>query len=147
MKKAILSETIIALLMLLFLYAAFSKLADFAAFRAAMGKQPFPKWLRAVVIHTLPAVEVATAVLLVPAKTRLAGLTTFCGLMGLFTLYITAILLHLFPYVPCTCGGVISRLGWPQHLVFNLAFVALGIWGTRLTIFHARNQDPTARPV
>lgn len=140
MKKAILSETITALLVLLFLYAAFSKLADFAAFKAAMAKQPFPRWLPRATVYALPAVEISTAVLLVPAKTRLAGLCMFCGLMGLFTLYITAILLHLFPYVPCTCGGIISRLGWPQHLVFNLAFVALGIWGARLTIFHARNQ-------
>jgi hypothetical protein len=147
MKKAILSEVIAALLVLLFLYAAFSKLADFPAFRAAMAKQPFPKWAQAVLVFALPAAEIVTALLLVPARTRLEGLCAFCGMMGLFTGYTAAVLLHWSPWVPCTCGGLISRLSWGQHLVFNLFFLSLGLLGIRLTIFHARNQDPTARPV
>jgi len=52
-------------------------------------------------------------------------------LMMAFTIYTVTVLLHAFRYVPCSCGGVIKKLTWPQHLVFNLFFVAislLGIW-------------------
>lgn len=147
MKKAILAETIVALLVLLFLYASFSKLFDLDQFRAGLGKQPLPPWLRAVLLWLLPPAEAAAAVLMVPARTRLAGLAASTALMALFTGYVSGVLLHWFPWVPCTCGGVIGRLSWGQHLVFNLFFLSLGLLGTRLTIFHARNQDQTAKPV
>lgn len=147
MKKAILTESIVALLVLLFLYAAFSKLFDLDQFRAGLGKQPLPQWLKLALLWLLLPAELATAVLMVPARTRLAGLIAFTVLMALFTGYIAAVLLHWFPWVPCTCGGVISRLSWGQHLLFNLFFLSLGILGIWLTIFHARNQDQTANPV
>ena len=46
-------------------------------------------------------------------------------LMSLFTLYTIAILLHFFSRVPCSCGGVIRMLTWPQHLVFNIGFTMI----------------------
>ncbi|WP_442892031.1 hypothetical protein [Chryseobacterium sp. VD8] len=27
--------------------------------------------------------------------------------------------------MPCSCGGVIKNLTWPQHLIFNLFFVVI----------------------
>jgi putative oxidoreductase len=39
------------------------------------------------------------------------------------------ILAHFFPYIPCSCGGVIRKLTWPQHLVLNLFYVALSVLG------------------
>jgi hypothetical protein len=49
--------------------------------------------------------------------------------MILFTAYSGAILLNMFAYVPCSCGGVIRKLTWPQHLAFNLFFVAISAIG------------------
>jgi hypothetical protein len=48
--------------------------------------------------------------------------------MGLFSGY-TLIILHAFSYIPCSCGGIIKRLTWRQHLVLNLFFVGLAIAG------------------
>jgi hypothetical protein len=127
MKKELIVEIMIALMILLFLYASFSKIVNMAAFRHAMNNQPFPKWFVEVVVWTLPSTEIAVAAALAFTKTRLYGLYAFIILMGLFTLYISAILLHLFPRVPCSCGGVIQLLGWGPHLVFNLFFIALSI--------------------
>lgn len=125
MRKELILEIVTALLVLLFLYTSFSKLFEFAAFERAMYNQPFPHWFSALLIWTLPAVEIIVAIALFFPKTRLYGLYAFFLLMVLFTAYITAILLHFFPRVPCTCGGVIRALGWVNHLFFNLVFIAL----------------------
>ncbi|MCR8560767.1 hypothetical protein KXD93_24130 [Mucilaginibacter sp. BJC16-A38] len=129
MKKEVLIEVITALMILLFLYASFSKLVNIAAFVHSMQNQPFPKWFATLIVWTLPATEIAVSAMLVFEKTRLLGYYLFIGLMSAFSLYIGAILLHFFPYVPCTCGGVIQLLGWWQHLVFNLVFVFLAAFG------------------
>jgi putative oxidoreductase len=50
-------------------------------------------------------------------------------LMSAFTIYTVAILFHAFRYIPCSCGGVIRKLTWPQHLFFNLFFVGISILG------------------
>jgi len=62
-------------------------------------------------------------------RTRLPGLIASFILMTLFTIYTGSVLLHFFAYVPCSCGGVIRKLSWPQHMVFNLFFVALSVLG------------------
>jgi hypothetical protein len=50
-------------------------------------------------------------------------------LMTSFTIYSIMIIAHFFPYVPCSCGGVIRKLTWPQHLALNLFYVALSVLG------------------
>src|SRR5690606_28267369 len=42
--------------------------------------------------------------------------------------YIAAIL-NLGVFIPCSCGGVLEKLGWTEHLVFNCVFVALALVG------------------
>lgn len=127
MTRKLIVETIGALLILLFLYAAFSKWMDIADFTKAMHNQPFPSWMATALIWMLPPVEIAIALLLMLKRTQSAGFIASLILMTLFTLYIIAILLHLFPRVPCSCGGVIKQLGWTAHLVFNLFFVFISI--------------------
>jgi hypothetical protein len=73
--------------------------------------------------------EVAISVSLVFERTRLLGFYGSLVVMGLFTIYTGIVLAHFFPYVPCSCGGVIKRLTWTQHLILNLSFVALSIVG------------------
>lgn len=125
MKKEIIIECIIALLVILFLYASFSKIADLQAFKHAMRIQPFPHWFTGVLVWTIPPLEILVAVALTFGKTRLKGLYVFITLMSVFTLYISAILLRLFHRVPCSCGGIIQRLGWDQHFILNVFFIAL----------------------
>jgi hypothetical protein len=74
----------------------------------------------------LPLSELAVALLLVWHRTRLTGLYGAMGLMLLFTGYTLAIVFFA-PYMPCSCGGVISLLSWEQHLVLNVALLLLAL--------------------
>ena len=128
-KKQVTLECISALLILLFLYASLSKFMDFKTFTGEMNNQPLPDSWTPFLVWFIPCTEVALSIALIFERTRLLGLYGSLVLMGLFTIYTSIILVHFFAYVPCSCGGIIKRLTWRQHLVFNLFFVALSISG------------------
>lgn len=124
-RKLVIIEVICAVLILLFLYAAMSKVLSPDAARHDMLNQPFPRWFTRKMVWLIPGVELLLVVLLIFEKTRDFGLWgSFCLLL-IFTLYAVLILLKVFPYVPCGCGGVIRHLSWPQHLLFNLFFTGI----------------------
>jgi len=131
-RRQVLIECIAALLIMLFLYASLSKFLDFGTFTGEMNNQPLPNSWTPFLIWFIPCSEIAICVALMIEPTRLAGFYASLVLMGLFTIYTGIILFHFFSYVPCSCGGVIKRLTWKQHLVFNLFFVALSICGVIL---------------
>ncbi|MFP9114752.1 DoxX family protein [Flavobacterium sp. RHBU_3] len=116
-------KTVCFLYILLFVYAAVSKLLDFDNFRAQLGQSPllsaFAHWLALVV----PGTELLVALFLTFRQTRITALSLGFGIMVMFSTYIYFILTYS-PYVPCSCGGVLEGLGWNEHLIFNLAFVA-----------------------
>lgn len=128
-KRQVVLESISALLIMLFLYASVSKILDFDRFIGEMNNQPFPNSWTPFLVWTVPSLEIAISLALIFERTRLVGFIASLVLMTLFTIYTATILLHFFAYVPCSCGGVIRKLSWPQHLVFNLFFVALSIIG------------------
>jgi putative oxidoreductase len=135
-KRQVVLESISALLLMLFLYASISKFLDFQRFIGEMNNQPFPNSWTPFLVWTVPSLEIAISLTLIFERTRTAGLIASLVLMSLFTIYTGAILLHFFEYVPCSCGGVIRKLTWPQHLVFNLFFVGLSILGIILQRRH-----------
>lgn len=114
---------------MLFLYAAVSKFIDFDRFTGEMNNQPFPNSWTPFLVWTVPSIEIVISLALIFERTRMVGFISSLVLMTLFTIYTGAILLHFFEYVPCSCGGVIRKLTWPQHLVFNLFFVLLSVMG------------------
>jgi putative oxidoreductase len=131
MKRKIIIEIISSLLILLFLYDSVSKWLSFKNFIGEMNNQPFPNWMTPYLVWSIPIIEVLIAIGLMFEKTRVPAFYASFVLMMAFTIYTAAILLHSFSYVPCSCGGVIRKLTWPQHIVFNLFFVGisvLGIW-------------------
>jgi len=128
-KRQVVLESISALLIMLFLYASVSKFLDFQRFIGEMNNQPLPNSWTPFLVWTVPSLEIAISVALIFERTRMAGFIASLALMTLFTIYAAAILLHFFKYVPCSCGGVIRKLTWPQHLVFNLFFVGLSVTG------------------
>lgn len=115
------------LLIVLFTYAAASKLITPAEFRAELYRQPFPHDLADLLLYGLPAAELMTVLLLCLERTRAAGFMLSLGLLVTFTVYISLGLLHFWPHVPCSCGGILGRMGWGPHLVFNLFFTGLTI--------------------
>ena len=147
-KRQVLLETISALLIMLFLYASISKFLSFRVFIGEMNNQPLPNSLTPFLVWTIPSLEIAIAGALIFERTRQAGFYASFVLMTLFTIYTVIILLHFFHYVPCSCGGVIRKLTWRQHLVFNLFFVTLSVIGILLkrgnflnTITHIKNKN------
>ena len=122
-------ELISCLLMMLFLYASVSKLMDFDRHVHDMYNQPLPHFMRPFLVWGVPFLEIAISIALIFEPSRMSGLYASLILMALFTLYTSTVLLHFFRYVPCSCGGVIRKLSWSQHMVFNLFFVGLALTG------------------
>ncbi|SRR5258708_2298882 len=128
-KRQVLIECISALLIMLFLYASLSKFLDFTTFIGEMNNQPLPKSWTPVLVWVIPCSEILMCIALLFERTRLLGLYASLGFMSLFTIYSIIIILNFFGRIPCSCGGVIKRLTWRQHIVLNLFFVALSIVG------------------
>lgn len=117
-------EIICLLYVFLFVYAAISKVLDFQNFRVQLGQSPllsaFADWISLLV----PATELVICILLIVPKFRFVGLFASYGLMVMFTAYIF-IVLHYTTFVPCSCGGVLEKLNWTEHLIFNCIFIAM----------------------
>jgi putative oxidoreductase len=128
-KKQVLIECVCASLILLFMYASVSKFLDFHRFIDQMNNQPLPNSWTPFLVWFIPLVEIAISGLLLFEYTRLLALYASLVLMTVFTIYAGLVLLHFFPYVPCSCGGVIQNLTWPQHLILNFFYTALSILG------------------
>lgn len=118
-------EVICLLYILLFVYAGVSKLQDFETFQVQLGQSPllsaYAMWISWMVILA----EIAISFLLIFPPARKIGLWAGFNLMIMFTIYIF-IILHYSSYVPCSCGGILEKMTWEVHLIFNIVFVILG---------------------
>jgi uncharacterized membrane protein YphA (DoxX/SURF4 family) len=121
-------EFICLLYTLLFIYAATSKFLDFENFRIQLGQSPLLSSFASLILFVVPALEIVIAILLLVQKFRLIGLFSAYTLMVLFTAYIY-ILLNYSAFVPCSCGGIIQKLSWSQHIIFNICFIVLAAIG------------------
>jgi putative oxidoreductase len=144
MKYRLLPRTIVALLILLWIYAAFSKLLNYELSRSQMLSQIFPAKISEVLIWLVPATELLTAALLLFRQTIRAGLYVSLYLLATFTFYIGFIMTGLFGRIPCSCGGVLQEMTWIQHLFFNLFFMALTLVAI---IYSSKDQPDDPRPL
>ncbi|HEY4335519.1 MAG TPA: MauE/DoxX family redox-associated membrane protein [Puia sp.] len=120
------ADGIVALLVLLFMYTGFGKLFDWQHFTGTLLIQPLPRWLATLLTWILPATEIIAAAFLLFNSTRRSGLIILLALLLVFTGYIGAILLHLFPgRTPCSCGGLFRHLTWQEHFWVNLGLIGL----------------------
>lgn len=125
-------DIISALLILLFVYAALSKLLEFETFRFQLQKSPYVKDMANILVWTVPITEIVISITLAVPRFRHIGMYASFFLMLLFSGYIY-IILHFSYYVPCSCGGVLSEMSWNEHLLFNIAFTLLALMGILLT--------------
>ncbi|QHS58883.1 MauE/DoxX family redox-associated membrane protein [Chitinophaga agri] len=116
----------------MFLYAAVTKLMTFQVFVGQMQRQPFSDAYGRFLSWAIPSVEILLALMMVTNAFRKLGLYLATSLMICFTGYIILVQLKFYGTIPCSCGGVISKLSWTQHLIFNLFFVAIGFAGIYL---------------
>lgn len=135
--RTILLESICLLYVVLFVYAAISKLLEFENFQAQLGQSPLLSAYTGFVSYSVIGVELVIALLICFPKTRYIGLLSALGLMVLFTAYIVIILNYSY-FVPCSCGGILESLGWKEHLIFNIGFVVLALIGLFITTVSIR---------
>jgi uncharacterized membrane protein YphA (DoxX/SURF4 family) len=124
--KIYLAEISSLLLIALFVYAATSKLFDLQKFKVQLGQSPILTHFAGLVVWVIPGLEIIISVLLIFSSSRLFGLYLSFSLMVLFTAYIIAIT-RFSEFIPCSCGGILQRMNWNQHLIFNCVFVLLAI--------------------
>jgi hypothetical protein len=135
MKQKIAIEIICCLLVLLFVYAAFSKLLEYHTFKIQLSNSPFLNPFAVIIVWLIPATELILTLMLTVMSTRKVALYVSLILLVVFTLYIAGMLLFAI-HLPCSCGGIIQQLSWKQHLLFNLFFIVLTVIGIVLE----RNQ-------
>jgi hypothetical protein len=110
-----------------------------------ISQTPLLKPIASAIVIVLPLAEIITAVLLFLPSTRRLGLLITIALMTAFTGYIVYILIY-DKELPCTCGGILEEMTWPQHLIFNIACVATAfscLFVTRNTIKRNGLPDTT----
>ena len=124
--KTIFVEVLSLMYILLFVYAAISKLMDFENFEIQVGQSPLLSPYAGIVSWLVPVLELILAFFLSLSRTRYSALWCSVFLMMVFSFYIVVIL-KFSPYIPCSCGGVLEDMTWKEHLIFNFAFVIAGL--------------------
>ena len=128
------------LFILLFIYAAVTKLLDFQQFKIQLGQSPLLVSFGNIIAYAIPIIELSIASLLCFQKYQRYGLYASFALMVMFTSYIILIL-NFSPYVPCSCGGILENMDWNEHLVFNVFFVFLALVAIVFQSGQSKKQD------
>lgn len=110
------------------------KLIDLASFEEAMSKSPVLRPYVHELAWLIPGIEIAACILLLYNNTKKWGYYLSFLLLIAFTAYIIYILSAYPKHLPCVCGGVISLMSWPQHLIFNFMFVLIS--GRAIYLMH-----------
>lgn len=124
-------EIIYFLYILLFVYAAISKMLDFENFKAQIGQSPLLSPFADFISVFVIAAEIIISILLGIPKTKYFALWFATALMSMFTAYII-IILNYSSFIPCSCGGILEKLGWRDHLIFNVVFLLMAAFAIRL---------------
>lgn len=128
-------ELLSAFFILIFVYASLSKMLDYANFKVLLAQSSFIGKGSDIVAWLLPVVELIASLFIFLPATRGIGFKVTFVLMILFTGYVAYMLLFVST-LPCSCGGVLSGMSWPQHLLFNIVLTILSIIGVRATGKH-----------
>lgn len=129
-KKKIIVDVIAALFILLFFYTAISKSSNINYTVTTLNSVPIFKPIASAIAWGIIVSEYLIAALLFFPQTKKIGLYSSLILMIVFTVYL-GYMITFIPKLPCSCGGIIQKMTWNQHLVFNLFFTLLawiGVW-------------------
>lgn len=126
MIRKIALDIVVFLYILLFVYAALTKLLDYQKFVVQLGQSPMLTDYAYVLAMLVPFIELAIAIMLFFSRTRLQGFYAAFSLMTMFTTYIV-LTSRFSDYVPCSCGGVLEGMTWTQHLIFNVVFLLFAL--------------------
>lgn len=117
-------EIISYFFILLFCYVSISKIIDFEIFQMQLAQSPVFGDHHELTSFVTISVELLTIPLLIFQKSRLFGLYACLFLMSAFTAYIYLII-NYSDSIPCSCGGILEKMDWNQHLFFNLLCIII----------------------
>jgi hypothetical protein len=124
------------ILLVLYTYTGLSKLAEQTQFRYTLQKVLSSYEGAATLAWMIPVTELVVVLLLFFPVTRRIGLLLSLLLL-LFTLYLLYMIVYL-PELPCSCGGVVSQLGWRGHVVFNCFLIGINSFALYYTKYMKR---------
>lgn len=125
-------DVISYLFVLLFVYTAVSKLMTIATFQKVLSHYPMLTRYTVFTSYAVPTIELLVAALFVHNKTKVIGMITTLILILIFLLYIVFMLHSLGTNLPCSCGGIISKLSWKDHIWFNAILIILAGFALRI---------------
>lgn len=132
--KTTIINAIATLFAFLWIYTAVAKLVGYRIFLAQLKMSNLLGGIALLVSIAVPLMELLIATVLLMGlstgkpKSLKNGMIASAGLLLLFTMYITGMLMTN-SHLPCTCGGFIQKLSWPQHLVFNIILIGIALIG------------------
>ena len=138
--KKIIPFAVSIFFVILFCYAVISKVLDFENFQVQISESPLLNGSLQFLPYTIIIVEVLIAGLLCYRKTRNIGLIGSFVLMLIFTGYI-AFILSTSDNLPCSCGGILEKMSWHQHLYFNIGCVILSVIALGLNLRYSRPAE------
>lgn len=122
---------------LLFCYAGISKIMDFENFQLQISESPLLSVYAGFIPFAIIILELIIAGLLCYRKTRNIGLIGSFILMLIFTGYIFFII-RTSENLPCSCGGILEKMSWHQHLYFNIGCVVLSVLALGFNLRYSR---------
>ncbi len=129
MKKESILLVVSGLIAALFFYAAMAKLMDYDKSLSEMRNQIFPVFIAKTLTWLIPVIEIVLSLLLLFPSSRKMALWASLFLLIAFTLYIAIVMTGVFGRIPCSCGGILENMSYGNHLMFNLFFIAIAIFG------------------
>lgn len=135
-KYQFISKLSIAFFIVLFVYTATSKFIGFEHFKGQLMQMPLISRYGSYMAWSIPLVEYVIVILFIFSKFLLQAFYASLGIITAFTGYILWVL-NTSENIPCSCGGVISKLTWEAHVIFNLSFILLAI--VNIICLHKQN--------
>lgn len=129
--RTVIFDAITYLFVLLFVYTAGGKLTTIETFKDVLTKYPVIGYYSTIVAYVVPITELIVAALLIIPATKKYGIVASLGMMIIFLFYI----FYMFvtnSSLPCSCGGIISKLSWQQHIWFNSIFLFLAVLALKI---------------
>lgn len=127
MRRQAAISVISAFLILLWVYAAVSKMIDFNFFVYSLHESHHVEKGSTVAVVII-IIELFVAACLFWPKLNYAGLCMSAILLIGFTGYIIYMMINM-PRLPCNCGGIIKTLSWRGHILLNVVFLLFAVTG------------------
>jgi putative oxidoreductase len=125
-------DIIAAFFIVLFFYTALSKSYYIDNTVEALKRTNVFVGFESFIAWAVVAIEYIIATLLFLPRTRRLGLKLSFVLMAVFSFYVGFMMFYLTK-LPCSCGGIISKMTWKQHLIFNISMTLFAYWTMRLS--------------